>query len=885
MLKRMGWVGVLLVLFYGCRTADLQGLDKLKQDAETGDAQAQYELGHADETGDGVQTNLPGAVEWYTRSAEQGCADAQYRLGRCYRKGVGVETNILVAITWLEKAVSQNHPKAQNTLGYCYEKGQGVETNHTEALRLYHLSAEQDDEVAQCNLGQCYRVGRGVETNLVEAVKWYRLSAEQGYAKAQHLLGWRHLKGEGVEKNPEVAVEWFLKAAAQDYVDSMITLSFRYKKGDGVKKDLDEANHWYDRAVGLGYSGTVERPLPDYASMFITLDSKIREIETADPGSTNYLYWMHEAIECKTNLEQQKEIYPWLEELSINYSNHWKTLHAVAMGYCYALLNSYDDEVYERNRWQALRRMDRACCLLLDQSSFEARSGRFFEDYISILVGGRERDSHKLTIKTIDLSLEEVGGKEPTRVLVFFDYPESYDAAVNDGELIRWLLEQNRSGVSTGWFGEWGLADFAVLLAGTHRGLPRWERNRLKDWERTCPAEVKEILFGLADDETVVWEWTWESRKHSIQKLPPDYAYIPIYERRAELGDGDAIKILAELFKNRCQLGRAAHYFELDDDTNMVHSIRANQGSMVECKAQSVGKTPRIDYTYRNGNEVEFSIFRINVGINLLERFQNQEVMYSELSLLEGDPYWYLRKGMLEQPGIADELVVSWNVPLEPLPDHRDTTTEISIPPLPAGNYLVHAQMKGGNQAETILNIYDATLSYAFTETNHVNFVMLHDALTGKPLPNEPLVFMSLSGGKYLEEDCARIIDQKFEGKTNEEGLYVFPDEMTNGSWRVLARADQRTPLVASCASYDEYKRSYSPVDPENLWGGRYWWHGDQFTGREEKSYDVALDRSANKGIPADQSKRELCCWLEKAFFEQGDEIYCHVDFAGESDG
>ena len=62
----------------------------LNEQAEQGEARAQYKLGVMYDWGYGVTKDYGQAARWYRRAAEQGDADAQYNLGLMYYHGEGV---------------------------------------------------------------------------------------------------------------------------------------------------------------------------------------------------------------------------------------------------------------------------------------------------------------------------------------------------------------------------------------------------------------------------------------------------------------------------------------------------------------------------------------------------------------------------------------------------------------------------------------------------------------------------------------------------------------------------------------------------------------------------------------------------------------------------
>ena len=86
-MKRLLCVLGLAAVLGGCSEPTLQ------ERAELGDAEAQYELGELSWRWNGTE-DLPKdrteAVKWYRLSAEQGLAEAQYMLGLAYDTAQGV---------------------------------------------------------------------------------------------------------------------------------------------------------------------------------------------------------------------------------------------------------------------------------------------------------------------------------------------------------------------------------------------------------------------------------------------------------------------------------------------------------------------------------------------------------------------------------------------------------------------------------------------------------------------------------------------------------------------------------------------------------------------------------------------------------------------------
>lgn len=73
--------------------------------------------------------------------AESGDAEAQCNLGYCYQKGNGVAKDPAKAVEWYQKAAAQGYVRAQVNLGVCYEDGEGVPKDLAKAVKWYQKAA------------------------------------------------------------------------------------------------------------------------------------------------------------------------------------------------------------------------------------------------------------------------------------------------------------------------------------------------------------------------------------------------------------------------------------------------------------------------------------------------------------------------------------------------------------------------------------------------------------------------------------------------------------------------------------------------------------------------------------------------------------------------
>ena len=198
---------------------------ELIHQAESGDAEAQYELGRAYERSthhharDYAVTNaaLSQSVFWWSKAAAQGHAKAQFELGMAYHSGRGTRGDLAVAEYWWRKAADQGEVRAQFWLGLINEDHYSQKRqrqNYPEALKWLRLAARQDDADAENALGRMYENGEGVPQDYAVAAKWYLKAAEHvpdygAAGEAQNNLGLLYYSGRGVPQDYVMAYMYF----------------------------------------------------------------------------------------------------------------------------------------------------------------------------------------------------------------------------------------------------------------------------------------------------------------------------------------------------------------------------------------------------------------------------------------------------------------------------------------------------------------------------------------------------------------------------------------------------------------------------------------------------------------------------------------------------
>ena len=245
---------------------DLDPVVLLRQAAESGDAEAQRNLGLMYAEGRGVQRNDGEALRLFRLAGEQGDAEAQHHVGWMLEKGSGAPKDHAEAVRWFRRAADRNFAAAQISLVIAYEQGRGAAQDNAQAVRWLRQAAKQGDAaarwfrktadagdaVAQFCLGKMLVQGWCGSRNGEEGLAWLRRAAEQGNAGAQQYLGYMFSEGQVVQRDDTEAVRWFRLAAEQGDTNAQLSLGIMYEGGRGVERNEAEAAQWLRRAAQAG---------------------------------------------------------------------------------------------------------------------------------------------------------------------------------------------------------------------------------------------------------------------------------------------------------------------------------------------------------------------------------------------------------------------------------------------------------------------------------------------------------------------------------------------------------------------------------------------------------------------------------------------------------
>jgi uncharacterized protein len=220
-----------------------------KAAADSGVAEAQFDLGVLYAEGLGVSRNKTEAAKWYKMAADQGNSQAEFALGQMYSLGWGIPRDEADAMRWFQMA---NSPDSDGPpTDWAAVEGYGVEQDQTKAAYWYQLAAEKGNAEAQFALGRLFATGKGVKHDEEEAQRWIRAAASQGYAPAQAKLGSRYATGNGMQQDDRLAYFWLTLAFlhGDKSVEKQRVAEAAKLKPDVVAATDQNAQNWKPRKI------------------------------------------------------------------------------------------------------------------------------------------------------------------------------------------------------------------------------------------------------------------------------------------------------------------------------------------------------------------------------------------------------------------------------------------------------------------------------------------------------------------------------------------------------------------------------------------------------------------------------------------------------------
>jgi TPR repeat protein len=160
----------------------------LKQAAELGSPEAQYNFGVTLEHGYGIEKSIDLAFYWYSKSAKQGWNDSLYKMMMAHANGIGAERSIEKAFEYALKCSKNEDITCMFNVVGAYQDGLGTEKNLDKmlewAINIGKLQAQESltksgkITSARLNLAYMYRDGRNVEVDVCKSYSWFLIYNE-----------------------------------------------------------------------------------------------------------------------------------------------------------------------------------------------------------------------------------------------------------------------------------------------------------------------------------------------------------------------------------------------------------------------------------------------------------------------------------------------------------------------------------------------------------------------------------------------------------------------------------------------------------------------------------------------------------------------------------
>jgi TPR repeat protein len=253
-------------------------LDDARKEAQGGNSEAQWYLGHCYSTGQRVEKDLTAAASWFHKAADRGNKFGQFGIAVCYYNGQGVEKNDDEALKWFILAGENGHADAAYLAGSLTEQKGDIETaryyylkalenGHPKAQGAFQgaasdasskwsedfvkTKAQSGDVDAQWDLAYHYYKANSLDA----AVFWFRKAAENGHSYAQYYLGTCYYAGRGLEKNIDEAIKWYALAANNGEPNAAFSMGALAERVG----DIELAKSWYNLAVRNGHPTAAAR--------------------------------------------------------------------------------------------------------------------------------------------------------------------------------------------------------------------------------------------------------------------------------------------------------------------------------------------------------------------------------------------------------------------------------------------------------------------------------------------------------------------------------------------------------------------------------------------------------------------------------------------------
>ncbi len=526
-----------------------------------------------------------------------------------------------------------------------------------------------------------------------------------------------------------------------------------------------------------------------------------QQLDSADASPEH----LKRAIECLRNLNRMNQVDELLESTIRRHAKSAE-LHA-AVGRAYQAIPKFGSmiagefvrgsqngsnpivQVGEINRIRSIKLLLKAIQLAEADPSDRSRllRSRCYQHIGYALIDGRhDRWSWRLQILTdLDELPEPVEGWNAYSGVgkasdppvdeegnpVFYEIPESWDAAKSDGERWRWVLLQESIEIHGDDRGTWNTyADFLK----TQFGVQNLDRI---GWMRSAEGDKANSQFDLntLEDYETIARLANGTRRF---ELPEGHRFLELY-RKAKNWEP-----LAQAYLYRTQRDKAAEAYRLALEATIndrqIQRIKQRLTQIVDpwcewlpSKVHLAGEKPKLLAMHRNAETLSLVAKPINVQ-QLLGDIQNQiedqsgKIEYYEFQI-EQLGWRLLQKN---QDKYVEESPVEWTEEVTLAEDHADQRTEIEVPITKPGAYLVELSVGKKSKSRMVVWITDTVIARKKTEEGPLYMVL--DSKSGAPVADAQLSVLGYEQDPFRPASKEEVNTKRFDLTTNDDGLVIL---------------------------------------------------------------------------------------------------------------
>jgi hypothetical protein len=535
---------------------------------------------------------------------------------------------------------------------------------------------------------------------------------------------------------------------------------------------------------------------------------------------------LHQATSCLQQINRVNEIDDFREKVIALHQDNWRLLWAASQNYMnvqhegFIVAGKFERgghrgggryaNAWERDRVRGLQLLQQA----LEKSKGEPDTGEVASFYLHFADQMMQYRGYQQAWRLQYLSdLSQLpdyedgygyyygGGEQGAPVdekgePVFHAMPRSWEAAESDGQRWRWLLMQsmeldkNRKSEVL-----WRFASFLHGQFGVQT-MAYWGRYFVGGEEEGQSEDTGIFaVHTLGQDETIAKLATGAKRF----KLPDEFNFIRLYKELAEVDGGyrqQAVSTLAGIFENRRQYPEAVKWWEryrkfrLADAQAHIAQITGNWGQFEPCATHPSGADSKVDYRFRNGKQVSFAAYRLDVAGILADVKAYIKARPAQFDWEKMDVDGVGQRVIYHnQTKYIKEKVAEWDLKIEPRASHWDKRVTVTMPEAlkKAGAYLVTAKMADGNVSRIVVWVNDTVIVRKPVKDKAYYFVC--DAVSGKPLPKTNVEFFGYWQEWIRGTNRHKVNIKNFAEFTDADGqIKLTPkDQDTSYTWLVTA--------------------------------------------------------------------------------------------------